>query len=605
MRRAQIVSILALAWALTLSALASDRVPEDHWLSYSDPREAGFDPARLAEAEAQWSDLPSSAFMVIADGAVVANWGETERRFMCHSVRKSFLSGLFGIYWDRGEIELNKTVGEIGIDEEDGLLDSEKQARVLDLLKARSGVFHPAAYAGRTDSRPRGSEGPGRYFAYNNWDFNTLAAILEKETGNTVFEAFDEHFGQPLQMEDWRLADGYFHYERDKSVYPAYPFRLSARDAARFGLLYARDGAWGEQRILSRHWVRRSTALYSIDNDVFGYGFMWWIAREPRFERYGMAAALGVGNQMIAIFPDIDLVIVNRANTYHGETTPQSELLDLVEKILQARTGVPTAQPRLVPLPEAAPDSRLRPAVPESLDELVGVFPYPPNSLGLPEATTVSVKREGDHLVTFSEVSGTFNTYLQPDGWLVEEDSFERYLPLRNEDGEMAGLVDSETLARSALLAAAAGDSVSAARRLELIEGEEGLSLAIYRIVIQLITDPTSAENAARQLMDSEDSREVEAQFNGAGYQMLYGPPNTARPELAQSVFELNTRLFPGSFNAWDSLAEAHMVQGHRDEAVRFYRKSLELNPDNRNATTKIEEITADETGSEAQSRNE
>jgi len=150
-------------------------------------------------------------------------------------VRKSFLSGLYGIYWDRGEIDLNKTLADLVIDDwPEPLLESERQARSLDLLKARAGVFHPAAYAGRTDSRPRGSEGPGRYFAYNNWDFNTSATILVQETGADVFEAFDEYFAGPLQMEDWLVSDGYYHYELDKSRYPAYPFRMSARDAARF-----------------------------------------------------------------------------------------------------------------------------------------------------------------------------------------------------------------------------------------------------------------------------------------------------------------------------------------------------------------------------------
>ncbi|MGD2136532.1 MAG: serine hydrolase, partial [Gemmatimonadales bacterium] len=162
-------------------------------MQYADVAQAGFDPARLEAAQQTWEGLPSSAFMVIADGAVVAAWGEVERRFMCHSVRKSFLTALYGIYWDRGEIELNKTLADLGIDDEpDPLLETEKRARILDLLKARSGVFHPAAYAGRTDTRPRGSEGPGRYFAYNNWDFNTAATILMQETGIDIFEAFDE-----------------------------------------------------------------------------------------------------------------------------------------------------------------------------------------------------------------------------------------------------------------------------------------------------------------------------------------------------------------------------------------------------------------------------
>jgi CubicO group peptidase (beta-lactamase class C family) len=303
-------------------------------MRYVDVREAGFDPERLEAARASWEALPSSAFLVIADGAVVASWGDVGRRYMCHSVRKSFLSALYGIYWDRGEIQLNKTLGELGIDDwPDPLLDSERQARILDLLKARSGVFHPAAYAGRTDSRPRGSEGPGQYFAYNNWDFNTSAYILMQEAGIDVFEAFDEHFAGPIGMEDWRVSDGYYHYERDKSRYPAYPFRMSARDAARFGLLFARSGLWEDDRILSEHWVDRSSALYSIDNETMGYGFYWWILRQPPFLDHGMYAALGVGNQFIAVLPKSDMVIVNRANTYEGEGTPMNGLLDLVAEI--------------------------------------------------------------------------------------------------------------------------------------------------------------------------------------------------------------------------------------------------------------------------------
>jgi CubicO group peptidase (beta-lactamase class C family) len=228
-----------------MSALAGERVPGEHWMRYADPAEAGFDAAQLETARATWEGLPSSAFMVIADGAVVAAWGDVSRRFMCHSVRKSFMSALYGIVWDRGDIELNKTLADLGIDDIGaGLLETEKQARILDLLKARSGIFHPAAYAGRTDTQPRGSQGPGRYFAYNNWDFNTLVTILEQETGEKVFEAFDEYFAGPLGMEDWRVSDGYYHYELEKSMHPAYPFRLSARDAARFGLLFANGGTW-------------------------------------------------------------------------------------------------------------------------------------------------------------------------------------------------------------------------------------------------------------------------------------------------------------------------------------------------------------------------
>ena len=101
-------------------AFHSDRIPLDEWMQYTDVADAGFDAAGLEAAKATWETLPSSAFLIVRNGAVVAAWGDVGRRFMCHSVRKSFLSALYGIYWDRGEIDLNKTLADLGIDDTPG-----------------------------------------------------------------------------------------------------------------------------------------------------------------------------------------------------------------------------------------------------------------------------------------------------------------------------------------------------------------------------------------------------------------------------------------------------------------------------------------------------
>ncbi|MEM7584246.1 MAG: serine hydrolase [Acidobacteriota bacterium] len=592
--RLLLVALLAALSAAPLNAAQrapGERVPGEQWMQYVDPADAGFDAARLAAAKQQWQELPSSAFMVIADGAVVANWGETERRFMCHSVRKSFLSALFGIYWDRGEIELNKTMADVGIDEAgEGLLESEKQARILDLLKARSGVFHPAAYAGRTDSRPRGSEGPGRYFAYNNWDFNTLATVLEKETGASVFEAFDEHFGRPLAMQDWRVSDGYFHYERDKSIYPAYPFRMSARDAARIGLLFAREGMWGEQRILSRHWVRRSTALYSIDSDRFGYGFMWWVARESPLADHGFVAALGVGNQMIAVMPELDLVIVNRANTYRGERTPMDDLLDLIQDLLKARTGSSVPSPRLEPLASSGPDSDSAASAAETQTlyaELVGEWPYPPAPLGLPERTRVRINVEDGQLVTFSEVSGTFIHSLQSDGWLVEEDSLERFLPIRDANGAIAGISDATSVAMAAILEAASHDRKRAKRLLALLEEADPQVADSASVLVELFGNRSQGEKAARRWLAASDPETVQRALRRTGFQFF----RLERPEVSQEIFALATRLFPHVSRVWETLGEAHHRQGHRARAIASFSKALELDPENAFAQRRLEAL--------------
>lgn len=575
--------------ACVVSAYAGDRVPGEEWMSFVDPAEAGFDAAGLEAAREIWEGLPSSAFLVVSDGAVVAAWGDVDRRFMCHSVRKSFMSALYGIYWDRGVIKLNKNLVDLGIDDHgDGLLETEKQARILDLLKARSGIFHPAAYAGRTDSQPRGSQGPGRYFAYNNWDFNTLVTILEQETGDKVFEAFDEHFAKPLHMEDWRVSDGYYHYEHDKSIHPAYPFRLSARDAARFGLVFARNGLWGDQRILSRDWVQRSISMYSTDTDSIGYGLLWWVFREPRFKQYGMAAALGVGRQMIAVLPDIDLVIVNRANTYEGEGTPMPELLDLIEAVLEARNGTARPNPVLEELAVSGPDSRLKQVPDSKLAEFVGQWPYPPTPLGLPERTTVTTSVDDGALVAYSEVSGTFREYLQPDGNFVEEDSLERYVPIRDGEGSFAGIADIDTVARAAIAAAAADDLTNAASFLSLVDGESGVRLEVARATIDLLGGHAKkAEMTLRDLAETENPGRVEAIVNQVGYTLL----QTERLEQAAQVFELNTEVFPEASNTWDSLGEALMMLGKDAKAISSYEKSLELNPDNTNAEEMIARI--------------
>lgn len=549
----------------TLPLHAQERVPGDTWLQYVNPSDAGFDPELLSAAHKNWQAVDSAAFLVIADGAVVLSWGDTERRYMCHSVRKSFLSALYGIYWDRGQLELNKTLADLGVDDEPSpLFTLQQRARILDLLKARSGVFHPAAYAGRTDSRPRGSEGPGRYFAYNNWDFNTLAAILEMETGASVFEAFEEHFGEPLGMQDWRVSDGYFHYQRDLSKYPAYPFRMSARDAARFGLLFARRGKWGDTQILSKHWVDRSSALYSIDSEIMGYGFMWWIFRQPRFADHGMFAALGVGNQLIAALPESDLVIVNRANTYAGERTAMNPLLDLIESVLAARTGTRTEEPRLVSLLPNQVDRGVTSVDAASLQEFVGKFPFPAPLLGDSPHTELTISIEDGHLLSHSPTSGTFALYLQPDGSFHEEDTQEDLVPGRDAQGKFIGFMRLRLHAERIIEAAARGEMDRAVELLERAPGRDALAMRVTAAVIEFLeSDPDQAEASLRSLTGKRS--EVESMLDDISRSFIAADDLF----LAQTFMELNTRLNPNSASSWQSLAEVLRKSGDLQGAER------------------------------------
>jgi len=159
---------------------------------------------------------------------------------------------------------------------------ASETATVGDLLKARSGIYHPALYEtpGMAQRRPlRGSHPPGTFWYYNNWDFNALGTIYERATGESIFAAFEHRIARPIGMHDYQSSDGEYFRGAD-SEHPAYPIRMSARDLARFALLYLHEGSWKGRQIVPSAWIRESTQSYSQVSELGpgqGYGYMWWI----------------------------------------------------------------------------------------------------------------------------------------------------------------------------------------------------------------------------------------------------------------------------------------------------------------------------------------
>ena len=392
------VALLASSPALAQSpALGS----EGAWLRYATPSEGGFSTEELEHAYHLADSAGSAAVFAVRDGRVVVAWGGVDRPFEAHSVRKSLVSALYGIAVEQGLIDLDATLAELGIDDREGLTEIERTARVADLLAARSGVYHPAAYSPQSmeEGLPeRGSHAPGTFWYYNNWDFNTAGVIFGRETGLHVREAFEEWIAEPLGMGEFDPDAGFDALEPSKSDHPAHTFRISARDLARFGQLYLQDGRWAGRQIVPTEWVEGSTRLVSEIGSGQGYGLMWWVYpagtipadRYPTASRYDVVQARGTGGQALYVIPEADMVVVHRADTDRGREVSGPAVWTILDRILGARTGGPVEEPVLEPvetrplqgaMPRWEPPELL-PLEPEAVRDLLGEYAFGPDALG-------------------------------------------------------------------------------------------------------------------------------------------------------------------------------------------------------------------------------
>lgn len=295
---------------------------------------------QLDAAAAYARQIGSASVLILEDGQVAFSYGEVTRKYMCHSIRKPLLGALYGIYVDRGVIELGTTLKDLDIDDiPPPLTPAEKTATIRDLLLSRSGVYHDAAGEHQTmiDARPqRGSHPPGSFFYYNNWDFNALGTIFEQLTGEKIFGAFYEEIAEPIRMEDFSLADCTYVYERSKSEHPAYFFRMSTRDLARFGLLYQNGGRWQGRQIVPAWWITKSTTVYPVENPGGDpYGYLWRIIPQEAGLGHGYYHT-GLGVHLLAVLPQRRLVIVHRVDTDRDFDITWSEIRTLLEMIVRA-----------------------------------------------------------------------------------------------------------------------------------------------------------------------------------------------------------------------------------------------------------------------------
>ncbi len=322
------------------------------WKQYSDVEKAGWSSEKLEEARQFAAEIGSATVLIVDRGNVVSAWGHIDHPYKSASIRKSIYDATMGATHFQKPFNLNASVDSLKIDDIKKLSDQEKTATLENLMTARSGIYHPAAYETRSNAKRRPkrfSAAPGKFWYYNNWDFNVTAIAFNKLTQKTIEEAFVKNLAIPLGMEDFEKNHVFRWREPRLSKHPAVTFRLSARDLARIGQLYLNQGKWENKRIVSEKWIKRSTTPFTTFEENHyrgaknGYGRLWWIfparsGTKSSYQKYQRIAALGAGGQIMVLIPKIDVLIVHLADTNSGRGVNDGKVITLLNKILDAKT---------------------------------------------------------------------------------------------------------------------------------------------------------------------------------------------------------------------------------------------------------------------------
>jgi CubicO group peptidase (beta-lactamase class C family) len=247
------------------------------------------------------------------------------------SMAKSFASSLVGIAIDEGHI---KSVEEPITNYIPELLKKDKRFKsitIRNLLTMSSGIKYeegatvPWSEAAddtktyySTDLRELALnsqiEGkPAQYFEYNNYNPLLVGMIIERATGMHVARYLQQKLWKPMGME----ADGSWSLDSKKDGFEKMESGVNARarDFARFGMLFAKEGNWRGKQLISRVWVEQSTRPDTSMDPSQDYQYFWWVNTPEGKNHF---SAQGNYGQYIYVAPEKDLVIV-RLGKEEGE----------------------------------------------------------------------------------------------------------------------------------------------------------------------------------------------------------------------------------------------------------------------------------------------
>ncbi|SHJ61000.1 CubicO group peptidase, beta-lactamase class C family [Maribacter aquivivus] len=274
------------------------------------------------------------AGMILKNGYVVAQWGDTKRVDMTFSVTKSFLSTMAGLAEDEKLIADTKNL--VGDYIWDGTFDGAHNSKITwehllqqnsawtgELWGGKDWADRPPSEGGIDDWKLAKPKEPGTFMEYNDVRVNVLAYSLTHVWRKPMPLVLKEKIMDKIDASStwrwfgyddaWTEIDGLQMKSVTGGGHSGAGIFISAEDMARFGMLFLNNGKWKNDQLISENWIQKATTP-SIPNA--NYGYMWWLNKKGDRHWEGLSEniyyAAGFGGNFIVIDKENDVVVVTR-----------------------------------------------------------------------------------------------------------------------------------------------------------------------------------------------------------------------------------------------------------------------------------------------------
>lgn len=323
----------------SVNTVIPDGFPD--WIEAT-PESQGVDSAKLQKAVELLAGTVGSdgarELVIIRHGRMIYHGDDIDKRHGVWSATKSFTSTVLGLLIADGKCTLDTRVSQIlpELNEHYPDVTLRHFATMTSGYRAVGDTTDGSYKHGPSDTPFTPSPQPlftppGSQFAYWDSAMNTLSLALTKIADESMEEYFTRRVAEPIGMKDWDWGD--YATVDDKVVNGGSGnggkhIFISAREMAKFGLLFLNKGRWDDRQVVPESWVVEATRVHVPTNTPWAhpesnidgrgvYGFNWWRngqktngQRKLPAAPKGMFWASGHNNNKCFVIPEWDMVIV-------------------------------------------------------------------------------------------------------------------------------------------------------------------------------------------------------------------------------------------------------------------------------------------------------